>query len=113
MLLAAELMGRRTTWGTSREVCRWALACLTASALTALAEAAPVLTTRLPSAPVIDGDLGDPAWQAVPTLGALVQQLPDQGAAPSERTEARLGYDDRAVYFAVRLWDSQPAEIVA
>jgi hypothetical protein len=79
----------------------------------AAAGSEPVQTTRLGTVPVIDGNLADPVWQAVPALRELTQQLPAEGAPPTERTEIRLGYDDRAIYFAVRLWDSQPDQIVA
>lgn len=64
-------------------------------------------------APVVDGDLGEPVWQEAPPLRDLVQQLPVEGAPASERTEVRFGYDGHSVYFAFRLWDSQPGEVVA
>jgi hypothetical protein len=62
-------------------------------------------------APVIDGDLSDSAWESAPVATGFVQMLPDPGRPASERTEARVLYDDEAVYVAVRAWDSRPDSI--
>jgi len=88
-------------------------ALLAAAPAPASAGSEPVVATRLSSPPTIDGKLDDAAWQSVPLLRELVQEFPDQGGPPSERSEIRLGYDDRAIYLAVRCLDSQPGEIVA
>ena len=62
--------------------------------------------------PSIDGDLSDPAWSQAPVAADFVQMVPDPGAPASERTEARILYDDEAVYVAIRAWDSAPDSIV-
>lgn len=63
--------------------------------------------------PRIDGDLSDPVWAAAPVAHGFVQLEPREGAPASERTEARVLYDDQALYVAVRAWDSSPDSIVA
>ncbi len=69
--------------------------------------------TRTNQPPVIDGDLSDPVWsQAIP-FDDFTQQIPDEGKPPSQRTEVRILYDHRAIYFGIRCFDSDPATIVA
>lgn len=61
---------------------------------------------------VVDGKLTDHAWQVAPDIVELVQREPAEGAPPSQRTEARIAYDDRALYVAVRAFDNDPDKIV-
>lgn len=63
--------------------------------------------------PRIDGDLSDPIWEHATPLGGLVQVEPVRGGAPSESTEVLLCYDSRALYIALRCFDSDPAGIRA
>jgi hypothetical protein len=55
--------------------------------------------------PSIDGRLDDAAWKLGEWGGGFTQQIPVEGAAPSQPTELKILYDDRHVYFAVRAWD--------
>lgn len=59
--------------------------------------------------PVIDGDLSDPAWQQGEVLTELIQRLPESGAPPSERTEARVVYDDFALYVSFYVHETDPS----
>jgi hypothetical protein len=61
--------------------------------------------------PVIDGELGDHVWGEAPALTEFLQQNPDEGAAPSESTEVRFLYSDRALYVGVRAYDREPDKI--
>lgn len=45
---------------------------------------------------VIDGDLGDPGWQGVPSTGPFHRS--HDGGSPRYRTEARLVWDDQFLY---------------
>jgi hypothetical protein len=54
--------------------------------------------TRVQVAPKIDGRLDDPAWSAAPPVEAFTELYPNEGAVPSERTTARVVYDDEALY---------------
>jgi hypothetical protein len=56
--------------------------------------------------PVIDGRLDDEAWQKQGEwAGHYTQQMPVEGAAPTEPTELKILYDDKNLYFAIRAYD--------
>src|SRR5918996_3971453 len=75
--------------------------------------APPVVTaSRAESPPRIDGAVDDAQWASAPGFDAFVQSYPNEGAAPTERTELRVLYDRRNLYVAVRAFDSRPREIV-
>ena len=62
------------------------------------------------SGPVaVDGRLDEGTWAKAPVFDGFVQRFPDSGKAPTERTELRVLYDDRNVYFGITCHDSQPA----
>ncbi len=56
----------------------------------------------------LDGALDESVYETVPPVGGFLQQLPDEGAPTTERTEAWVFYDDSTVYVGARLWDSAP-----
>ncbi len=60
--------------------------------------------------PAIDGRLDDDAWKQGEWAGGYTQQIPTEGAAPSQQTELAILYDDRHVYFAIRAHDD-PAKV--
>jgi len=64
-------------------------------------------------APVIDGNLSDPAWSKATIIDHFTQKRPDPGTAPTERTVLRILYDENNLYFAVYAYDSQPDQIIA
>ena len=89
--------------------------------------AAAVLAIQSPSAPLprrrealpverltapisFDGRIGDAAWQVIPALPVTTYQ-PVFGQAPSERTELRIAYDERYIYVAAAMFDSQVEKI--
>ena len=61
---------------------------------------------------VLDGKLNEEIWQQAPAIIDFLQRDPDEGKEPTMRTEARIAYDDAAVYVAVRAWDTDAAKIV-
>jgi hypothetical protein len=61
---------------------------------------------------VIDGRLTEPVWEQAPSISEFVQREPAEGEAPSQRTDARIAYDDSALYVAVRAHDTEPDRIV-
>lgn len=67
-----------------------------------------VQAVRVQTAPVIDGKLDDPAWSAAPEITSFTQREPDEGKPSSEKTTVKVVYDDDAIYFAARLFDSKP-----
>ncbi|UCC25679.1 MAG: carbohydrate binding family 9 domain-containing protein [Gemmatimonadales bacterium] len=58
----------------------------------------------------VDGVLDEAAWSAAPIIDRFVQVDPEEGQPASERTEARILYDDEALYIGVRLHDRQPVQ---
>ena len=73
-------------------------------------EAFQAIAARLPAgqAPRIDGHLDDAVWALAPAQGNFIQREPRFGARTTERTEFRILYDDRRIYFAVWAWDREP-----
>jgi len=79
-----------------------------------LARRAPTLTAvRIGHPPDIDGRIDDEAWQQASVERSFTQNYPNEGQAPTERTELRVVYDDDAIYVAVKCHDSQPEKMVA
>ena len=67
-----------------------------------------VRAVRTDRPPTIDGVLDEPLWQRIEPVTDFRQRVPVDGAAASERTEFRVAFDDRRLYFAVVLHDSNP-----
>ncbi len=67
---------------------------------------------RLEQPPVLDGLVNEPLWQKLDAATNFVQQNPDEGELSAERTEVRIGFDDRNLYIAIICFDSQPENIV-
>lgn len=65
-------------------------------------------TVRAATAPVIDGDLSDEAWQSAPEITGFTQHDPEDGKPATEKTVVKVVYDDNAIYFGARMDDSKP-----
>ena len=61
--------------------------------------------------PRIDGVLDEPMWSAIEPVSAFTKGQPDEGAEPSERTEVRIAFNDRFLYFGITFHDSEPCAI--
>ncbi len=59
----------------------------------------------------IDGRLTDPAWQGVPAATGFVQREPVEGEPAEHDTEARVVFDDDALYVGARMYDPDPSTI--
>jgi hypothetical protein len=57
----------------------------------------------------IDGRLDDPAWAVALPVTDFKQQKPNEGEAPTEKTEVRILYDADAIYVGARMYDSHGA----
>ena len=64
-------------------------------------------------APKLDGTLDDPLWQSSKVDTEFRQQEPNEGEIATEKTEVRILYSRRAVYFGIHCYDSDPSKIVA
>ncbi len=67
----------------------------------------PLVATRVTEPFIIDGRVTEAAWLAIEPLRAVVSE-PNFGAAPSERTEFRIAYDDEYLYVSGVLHDRDP-----
>ncbi|MCX8159423.1 MAG: carbohydrate binding family 9 domain-containing protein [Candidatus Saccharicenans sp.] len=63
--------------------------------------------------PRIDGLLEDACWQNLEPVSGFIQYNPVNGAPASEETYVWATYDDKYIYFAFLLKDSQPEKIWA
>ncbi len=78
------------------------------------AQNVPVTSVSLPSASAaqasgvitIDGILDESSWARATPITDFHQRQPNEGAAPSQRTEVRVLYDSRALYIGARMYDS-------
>ncbi len=61
---------------------------------------------------VIDGNLSEEVWKQAPLINEFLQREPAEGAAPTHPTEARIAYDDEALYVAIRALDSEPDKVM-
>ncbi len=68
---------------------------------------------RAPFPITVDGILSDAEWNSAAVATDFTQSYPNIGAPPTDRTEVRVLYDDRAIYVAVRMFDSEPSRIAA
>jgi hypothetical protein len=71
-----------------------------------------IVISRIGGPVKFDGRSDEPAWQGMRPF-CMVMQSPSFGEAPTERTEALVGFDDEHVYVAARLFDSEPDMIQA
>ncbi|MBM4040107.1 MAG: hypothetical protein FJ290_16505 [Planctomycetes bacterium] len=72
----------------------------------------PVMRVARPTAPPrIDGKLDDAAWQKAEAVTLCF--LDGLWEAPSQRTEARVLADERAIYFAVQCREAEPQRMIA
>jgi hypothetical protein len=62
--------------------------------------------------PRIDGLIDDQAWNIVEWSGGFIQRSPNDGEAPSQKTEFKILYDDNNLYILIRAFDTEPEKIV-
>jgi len=70
-----------------------------------------MVAIRTNAPPIIDGIIDDEVWENAIIENEFVQFEPYNLAAPSEKTEARLMYDNDYVYVAVNNYDTEPEKI--
>jgi hypothetical protein len=99
---------------------RLALACCLTAALAGSAAYAAESTSsktiqavRTDTPPKIDGVLDDAVWQKAVTVEDLHEVSPNEFTATSEPSRYYVLYDQNAIYIAVRLWESDPDNVIA
>ena len=75
--------------------------------------AGEVKAVRVAEGPRIDGSLSDPVWQSSVPFSDFLMAEPRPNAAPTERTELRILYDDSNLYLGILCFDSEPGRISA
>jgi hypothetical protein len=60
----------------------------------------------------LDGHITEPVWGQAVSINEFVQRQPAEGERPSQRTDARIAYDDHALFVAVRAYDTEAHRIV-
>jgi hypothetical protein len=92
-----------------------ALALAALLALPARAPAAapgePLRASRATGPITVDGRLDEPGWASAEPYDGFVQLNPEEGRPPSQPTEVRILYDDRAIYVGIRCTDSNAATL--
>src|ERR1043165_767865 len=68
-------------------------------------------TSRAVKSPKIDGLLDDAAWENVAVISDFKMNFPVYGAAPTQKTEVRIVYDNTAIYVSAMLYDTAPDSI--
>src|SRR5687767_4814755 len=61
----------------------------------------------------IDGRLLEEVWQGAPAVTDFIQKEPVEGAAPPDRMEVRVAYDNGALYVGARMFSAVPSTIQA
>ncbi|MFN2439372.1 MAG: DUF5916 domain-containing protein [Chitinophagaceae bacterium] len=69
-------------------------------------------TKQLTSTVTLDGIPDEEAWNAVEWGGDFTQYQPNEGKPPSQQTNFKILYDDKALYIAYRAHDTSPDSIV-
>jgi Domain of unknown function (DUF5916)/Carbohydrate family 9 binding domain-like len=62
---------------------------------------------RAEKGPVIDGDLGDAAWQSAPEITGFTQHDPNDGQPAMQETKVKVVYDNDAIYFGAFMAEAQ------
>ncbi|PJA08399.1 MAG: hypothetical protein COX70_03770 [Flavobacteriales bacterium CG_4_10_14_0_2_um_filter_32_8] len=60
---------------------------------------------RVQEAPKIDGILDDEVWKKAPIATDFIQNEPNPGNKPSQKTEVRVLYDNTALYIGATMYD--------
>ncbi|MFC2121925.1 DUF5916 domain-containing protein [Bacteroidota bacterium] len=97
----------------SRAGCFTFLICLISN--TAISQQIPekhIIALKVDNAIQIDGQLNEAIWNSKSYSG-FIQTDPDDGSRPTEKTEVWIAYDNKNLYIAARLYDSEPDKIVS
>jgi Domain of unknown function (DUF5916) len=67
---------------------------------------------RIAVPPTLDGLVNEPAWDDIEPATNFIQQEPNEGQPATEKTEVRVGFDEKDLYLGIICFDSQPDSIV-
>ena len=83
----------RTLAGLAATLAWWTVT--TAAAPPALLHEAVQIPASSPV--VVDGRLTEDVWAQAPSISEFVQREPAEGSAPSQRTDARIAFDETSL----------------
>src|SRR5215470_2961282 len=69
--------------------------------------------TRVEQAPKLDGSLDDPAWLTAKPITDFRQREPNEGQPATERTEVRILYTRREIFFGITCFGSETGHLMA
>lgn len=69
-------------------------------------------TTKIQTAPKIDGNLDDSIWQNKAVATGFTQTIPYNGRPATQKTEVKIVYTNEAIYLGAMLYDSSPDSIL-
>jgi len=69
--------------------------------------------TRIERGPKLDGSLDDEIWENIHPIEGFIQRDPGYWNKGSERTLARIAFDENKLYFGFECYDSEPEKVVA
>src|SRR6267142_2037500 len=72
-----------------------------------------IQATRVSDPIKIDGLLDESSWSLAQPATEFLQERPGEGAPATERTEVRVLFDDKNVYFGIRAFESDASQINA
>jgi Domain of unknown function (DUF5916)/Carbohydrate family 9 binding domain-like len=96
----------------------WVLAAASATAASRQQPSSPeparraAVVTATTDPITLDGVLDEPVWRSAPTIGDLTQRQPDEGQAPTQRTDVTLLYDRDYLYVGVVAYDGEPQRVI-
>jgi hypothetical protein len=67
---------------------------------------------RISQPPKIDGVLDDVTWREAEAVSGFEMSRPTEGGKPTQKTEVKILYDNRAIYIAAILYDIHPDSIL-
>lgn len=76
------------------------------------AQSPPYQAVRIAENLPLTGKLDDPAWQQAETVSDFMQTDPISGADATEKTEARILYNNEYLYVGIRCYDREPQKII-
>ncbi|MDO8793838.1 MAG: DUF5916 domain-containing protein [Vicinamibacterales bacterium] len=74
---------------------------------------ATVRAVRTPLPIRIDGRLDEAVYETVPPISGFIQTEPTAGAPSTEKTDAWVLFDDKAIYISFRCWETRVGRRVA
>jgi len=67
---------------------------------------------RIEEPPRIDAVLDEEFWDRAGVIDGFIQKDPHDKDPATEKTEVRICYDSKHLYFGIRAWESEPARLV-